>query len=256
MFSWSCSLGLARLLALDPRRFTRVLKLSLITKKGTAFCSMYEPVLDLVSHGNVQFFTRHTGVTGKSIVFKKLRGSLLHMHGEEKVFVTATTGLAATPIGGRTIHNFFGVGCPWGSAELLERNVAANARIADSESTGDAAHVPGPTWIAQLPSQRSGIWSIFESHTTQGKAMCLHGDSVRISTTHISCAWLPAQRCIQSSFSVCFFSFILTHSRPILGTILVVLFPKKFEVSSQPQSRISAVFLSSQSVADSSQCRH
>ena len=80
-------------------------------------------IVDYVKKGHNVFFSGQAG-TGKSVVFRALRESL--GHGDDRVLFAATTGLAATAIGGRTLHNLFGVGCARGSAELLAHQVASN----------------------------------------------------------------------------------------------------------------------------------
>ena len=62
----------------------------------------------LIPHQNV-FFTGDAG-TGKSYVLRKIVEALQERLGVEKVFVTASTGIAACNIVGTTIHSFAGIG--------------------------------------------------------------------------------------------------------------------------------------------------
>ena len=80
-------------------------------------------IVDYVKKGHNVFFSGQAG-TGKSAVFQALRESLGVV--DDRVLFAATTGLAATAIGGRTLHNLFGVGCARGFAELLAHQVASN----------------------------------------------------------------------------------------------------------------------------------
>ena len=55
------------------------------------------------------FFTGDAG-TGKSYVLRLLVSALRDKYGAEKVFVTASTGIAACNISGTTLHSFAGIG--------------------------------------------------------------------------------------------------------------------------------------------------
>lgn len=55
------------------------------------------------------FLTGSAG-TGKSFVTRKLIKVLKRRLGKDNVHVTASTGVAATNIDGRTLHNFAGLG--------------------------------------------------------------------------------------------------------------------------------------------------
>ena len=48
--------------------------------------------------------------TGKSFLLSKIVSSLKNIYGDEKVAVTATTGIAAININVITLHSFAGVG--------------------------------------------------------------------------------------------------------------------------------------------------
>ena len=55
------------------------------------------------------FFTGDAG-TGKSYVLRLIVSALKKKLGAKKVFVTASTGIAACNIGGTTLHSFAGIG--------------------------------------------------------------------------------------------------------------------------------------------------
>ena len=69
-----------------------------------------EAVINLVSVGRNCFSSGPAG-TGKSVVIKRLKEVLFLKYGEDNVFLMATTGLAASAIGGRTVHSVLAIGC-------------------------------------------------------------------------------------------------------------------------------------------------
>lgn len=66
-------------------------------------------VLKAIAQRKSVFVTGSAG-TGKSFIVEDALQILRRMYGEEKVFVTASTGLAACAVGGTTLHSFAGVG--------------------------------------------------------------------------------------------------------------------------------------------------
>jgi hypothetical protein len=66
-------------------------------------------VMDVVMGGQHSVFVTGSAGTGKSYMLKELRRQLELHYGPGKVFTTATTGVAASNIGGTTIHFFSGL---------------------------------------------------------------------------------------------------------------------------------------------------
>lgn len=66
-------------------------------------------VFDAVMRGENLFFTGSAG-TCKSLLLRKLVQALVRKYKKEAVYVTALTGIAATNIGGSTVHSWAGVG--------------------------------------------------------------------------------------------------------------------------------------------------
>ncbi|MPC39219.1 ATP-dependent DNA helicase PIF1 [Portunus trituberculatus] len=79
-------------------------------------------VVQAVSSGQSVFFTGSAG-TGKSFLLQRLVGSLP----PESTFITASTGVAASHIGGCTLHAFAGVGTGEGSLEQCLRLASRKA---------------------------------------------------------------------------------------------------------------------------------
>ncbi|CAJ0861078.1 3151_t:CDS:2 [Entrophospora sp. SA101] len=61
--------------------------------------------------------------TGKSFLLSKIVSSLKNIYGDEKVAVTATTGIAAININGITLHSFAGVGLGTDPVEKLIQKI-------------------------------------------------------------------------------------------------------------------------------------
>ncbi|GLJ34341.1 hypothetical protein SUGI_0690520 [Cryptomeria japonica] len=75
-------------------------------------------VLSIISEGRSVFFTGAAG-TGKTFLLRRAITNLKRLHGNEFVFVTASTGMAAAALNGTTLHSFAGIGCASESAEGL-----------------------------------------------------------------------------------------------------------------------------------------
>lgn len=61
----------------------------------------------------------HASGTGKSLTLNRVISALKEKHGHEAVYVTASTGIAATVIGGTTLHSFAGIGVGKGSVDEI-----------------------------------------------------------------------------------------------------------------------------------------
>jgi ATP-dependent DNA helicase PIF1 len=70
--------------------------------------SMQNKVIQACLSGKNVFCTGGAG-TGKTTLLLALIDALIEMHGKSSVFITATTGLAACAIGGKTVHQFAGI---------------------------------------------------------------------------------------------------------------------------------------------------
>lgn len=78
--------------------------------------------VDLAHAGHSFFLTGGAG-TGKSFTLRLVVQALQAKNGFERVFVTASTGIAACHIGGTTLHSFGGIGLGKESAQDLLRNL-------------------------------------------------------------------------------------------------------------------------------------
>jgi len=77
-------------------------------------------VLDKAIAGESFFFTGAAG-TGKSYLLGYIHRALVKKYGEDAVYITASTGIAACNIGGTTLHAFAGIGLGDGNlAEILK----------------------------------------------------------------------------------------------------------------------------------------
>lgn len=70
--------------------------------------SQHKRISEACATGFNVFFTGGAG-TGKSTLLSSIIEDLARLYGKERVFVTATTGLAACAVGGTTIHQFAGI---------------------------------------------------------------------------------------------------------------------------------------------------
>lgn len=76
--------------------------------KNPKFTPEQSAILSAVQAGDNIFFTGGAG-TGKSTLLRKIIEITRSNFGTEKVFVTATTGLAACALQGTTLHQLFGI---------------------------------------------------------------------------------------------------------------------------------------------------
>ena len=85
-----------------------------------------ELLVDFAIDGVNLFYTGKAG-SGKTLVLRKISKCLRHKFGEQAVAITATTGIAATQIGGgQTIHSWAGIGVGFGSRYQLLHQVNNN----------------------------------------------------------------------------------------------------------------------------------
>lgn len=85
----------------------------------------------LLSYNSVITFEMILSGTGKSVLLRAIIEYLKAFHDEPfnpSVAVTASTGIAALNIGGRTLHSFAGIGLGKESAERLCKNLRSFAR--------------------------------------------------------------------------------------------------------------------------------
>ncbi|KAJ3078697.1 hypothetical protein HDU99_000424, partial [Rhizoclosmatium hyalinum] len=76
---------------------------------GVQLSREQEAVLQFVDHGESIFYTGSAG-TGKSVLMREIIAMLRSKYSDEQVAITAPTGIAASNIGGVTLHAFAGVG--------------------------------------------------------------------------------------------------------------------------------------------------
>ncbi|KAM3395800.1 ATP-dependent DNA helicase PIF1 [Capsicum galapagoense] len=66
-------------------------------------------ILEAISKGSSIFITGSAG-TGKTYLLQHIISKLSKIHGKSRVFVTASTGVAACSLNGQTLHSFAGIG--------------------------------------------------------------------------------------------------------------------------------------------------
>lgn len=79
-------------------------------------------VLKYALQGESFFFSGSAG-TGKSYLLREIVRQLKNKHGQDKVYVTSSTGVAACNVGGCTLHSFAGIGIGALDFEQLEESV-------------------------------------------------------------------------------------------------------------------------------------
>ena len=87
-------------------------------KKDVELNTEQQRALNLALAGENVFLTGGAG-TGKSLTLNRIIAALKEKWGVEAVQVTASTGIAATVIGGTTLHSFAGIGMGQGTADEL-----------------------------------------------------------------------------------------------------------------------------------------
>lgn len=109
------------------------------------------------------FFTGDAG-TGKSYVLRLIVSALKKKFGSQKVFVTASTGIAACNISGTTLHSFAGIGSAIGALRRRCRR-----RIGDEVRASHPAEQKGEATLADVRSADRGRSSLFLSFTQRSR---------------------------------------------------------------------------------------
>ena len=87
-------------------------------------------VVDLVNAGTNVFFTGSAG-TGKSFTLRHLIGVLQNKYDTKTVHVTASTGIAATNIGGTTLHSYASIGLGNEPVDVIMKKLVKFRGVAD-----------------------------------------------------------------------------------------------------------------------------
>ncbi|CCD24475.1 DNA helicase NDAI_0D01610 [Naumovozyma dairenensis CBS 421] len=91
-----------------------------------------ELVIDLIIRKRLNVFYTGSAGTGKSVILKTIISKLGSIHGKEAIAITASTGLAATTIGGTTLHKWAGVGLGDRSADQLANSIQRRKDVLNS----------------------------------------------------------------------------------------------------------------------------
>lgn len=78
-----------------------------------------ETVIELIVRKRLNVFYSGSAGTGKSIILRNIIERLTSLYGKEYIAITASTGLAATTIGGVTLHRWAGIGLGNGPTEII-----------------------------------------------------------------------------------------------------------------------------------------
>lgn len=141
-------------------------------------------VLDAISSGKSVFITGSAG-TGKTFLLQHIIKRLKKLHQRSRVFVTASTGLAACAIKGRTLHSFAGIGLGMDDRQTLLHKVISNRRaymrwtrasalVIDEVSMVDAKIFDTLKFIAR--EVRGGEGRDFENKGWSGIQLVVCGD--------------------------------------------------------------------------------
>ncbi|CCE62806.1 hypothetical protein TPHA_0D01660 [Tetrapisispora phaffii CBS 4417] len=86
-------------------------------------------VIDLIIRKKFSVFYSGSAGTGKSIILRTIIGRLNGLYGKDTIAVTASTGLAASTIGGVTLHRWAGIGLGGGSLDSLVNKIQKNHEL-------------------------------------------------------------------------------------------------------------------------------
>lgn len=128
-----------------------------------------EHVLAHVAKGHSVFVTGSAG-TGKTVLLKHIIKILKKAHGRSRVFVTASTGVAACALDGQTLHSFAGIGFPNVDRGTLLDRVVMNGRackrwknaktlVIDEISMIDANLFENLEYIARQIRESNEVWA-------------------------------------------------------------------------------------------------
>ncbi|KAL8512467.1 hypothetical protein ACS0TY_018806 [Phlomoides rotata] len=130
------------------------------TKSKINWTEEQKQVLDAVCNGRSVFITGSAG-TGKTFLLQEIIKKLKKIHGRSRVYVTASTGVAACMLEGQTLHSFAGVGLANVDRDALLERVLSNkkacsrwrkvkALVIDEISMIDAELFEGLAHIARI----------------------------------------------------------------------------------------------------------
>jgi ATP-dependent DNA helicase PIF1 len=103
-------------------------------KPETGLTSEQNGVLDAVVRQRQSVFITGAAGTGKSFLLRKIISQLRLKKTANKVFITATTGVAALQLGGTTLHSFAGVRDAAMALDHSQVPAKAKARIKKCET--------------------------------------------------------------------------------------------------------------------------
>ncbi|CAN0913919.1 ATP-dependent DNA helicase pfh1 [Linum grandiflorum] len=137
-------------------------------ENGVQWADEQKQVLARIRGGSSVFVTGSAG-SGKTLLLKRIISVLEEVHGPKKVFVTASTGVAACAIRGLTIHSFAGIGIGKGSRETLVDRVLLNksatkrwkkvkALVIDEVGMVDAEMFENLEFIARQVKGSKKVW--------------------------------------------------------------------------------------------------
>ncbi|CAL1389607.1 unnamed protein product [Linum trigynum] len=138
------------------------------TVDGIEWADEQKQVLAQVRCGSSVFITGSAG-SGKTLLLQHIIGVLEQVHGPQKVFVTASTGVAACAIRGQTLHSFAAIGFGKADRDTLVDRVLLNnsatkrwkkvkALVIDEVSMVDAEMFENLEFIARQVKSSNKVW--------------------------------------------------------------------------------------------------